>query len=426
MAYRHISVRRILRVAAQAVFGSVVLTLVWACAGIPGVREETITSVIRVPFVRVLLSENSNSVRLGADGTFAIECLSHGAQQVFYSGRSVTVGLESGRLMVDNNREEEIASGLDEVNIIPRGNDNRLRLGDKRYRGIIKLVASGQTLQVVNILYMEDYLRGVVPPEIGPRIESEIEAVKAQAVAARTYTMAHLKQYGEEPYDMKSGVSDQVYGGADAEVKLVDRAVDETVGRVVMYQDDFISAYYHSTCGGMTDNIEAVWDKKEQPYLHAANDSSACSWSKYYVWQETYTEPQLRARIEQYLTTDKGREIHIGKIQGITVDQRTAGGRVAKLSIRAEDDVYRFFKDRIRWVFGRASSPDLILPSDRFTVEVGHDEKGNATSIVINGQGYGHGVGMCQCGAIGLSRKGWTFDKILSLYYSGVTIKQLY
>jgi stage II sporulation protein D len=425
-AGKHISIRMILRVVIQAVFGLAVVALVWACAGISGVREEAISSVIRVPFVRVLLSETSNATTIGADNSFSIECVSRGTQQVFFSGRPVEVSLENGRLSVDNNRQEEIASGMDEVNIIPRGSGNRLHLGDKRYRGLLKIAPSGQTLRVINILYMEDYLRGVVPPEIGPRINEEIEAIKAQAVAARTYTMAHLKQYGEEPYDMKAGVTDQVYEGADAEVKLVDRAVEETVGRVAMFQDDFINAYYHSTCGRMTDNIEAVWDKKEQPYLKSVDDSSACSWSKYFNWQETYTEPQLRARVEQYLTTEKGREIHLGRILGVTSDQRTAGGRVAKLSIRTEEDVYHFFKDRIRWVFGRTSSPNLILPSDRFTVNLDHDAQGIATQITVSGQGYGHGVGMCQCGAIGLSRKGYTFDKILSVYYTGVNIKQLY
>ncbi len=424
--HTHTPIRTFFRIAFQSLFALAILTLVIACAGIPGVRDEAVTSMIRVPFVRVLLSESSNSITLKADASFAIECLALGNQQVFYSARPALIGIERGRLMVENDRGETISSDLEEINIIPRGNNNRLHLGGKRYRGMMKLAPSGQTIKVVNVLYIEDYLRGVVPPEIGPRIDEELEAIKAQAIAARTYTMAHLKQYGEEPYDMKSSVADQVYEGADAEVKLVNRAIEETGGRVAMYQDDFITAYYHSTCGGMTDNIEAVWDKKELPYLKAVDDDSACSWSKYFNWREVYTEPQLRARLEQYLTTEKGREIHLGRILDITIDQRTAGGRVAKLSVRTEDDTYRFFKDRIRWVLGRASNPDLILPSDRFTINVEHLADGVASKIVVSGAGYGHGVGMCQCGAIGLSRQGIKFDKILMRYYSGITIKQLF
>lgn len=414
------------RYAILIVFGAVTSVMVWACAAVPDIREEASTSMIRVPFIRVLLSETSNTVTIGADASYAIECLAGGKQQVFYSGRPTSVELDRGRLTTLNDRHETIVSDLDEVNLIPRGNQNRLNFNGKRYRGLIKIVPSGSSVKVVNVLYVEDYLRGVVPPEIGPRVEGELEAIKAQAVAARTYTMAHLNQYGDEPFDMKSGVTDQVYEGADAEVGLVNKAVDATVGRVAVYQDEFITAYYHSTCGGSTDNIEAVWDKKELPYLKSVADDSACSWSKYFNWTETYTEPQLRGRIEQYLTTEKGREIHIGKIQGVTVDQRTAGGRVAKLAIRTEEDVYRFYKDRIRWVLGRTSSPDLILPSDRFTVEIANGSEGSIERIRVLGAGYGHGVGMCQCGAIGLSRQGWTFDKILKRYYTGIEIKQLY
>jgi stage II sporulation protein D len=273
---------------------------------------------------------------------------------------------------------------------------------------------------------MEDYLRGVVPPEIGKRTEDEIEAVKAQAVAARTYAMAHLQQYGRQPYDMKSSIVDQVYEGVSVEDKLVDKAIDQTSGWVIMYNDAFINAYYHSTCGGMTDDVNSVWDRKEVPYLKAVSDGDACSWSKYYRWKEYFTEAQLRGRIEQYLASDRGRDLRIGHIRDVTIHDRTPGGRVVTLAVKTDNDVYEFHRDRIRWVVGRTSNPDLILPSDRFDVTIDHDGSGYVTSITFDGSGYGHGVGMCQCGAIGLSRKGWTFEKILSHYYTGVSLKKLY
>jgi stage II sporulation protein D len=265
-----------------------------------------------------------------------------------------------------------------------------------------------------------------VPPEIGPRNESETEAIKTQAVAARTYAMGHLGQYGTEPYDMKATVVDQIYEGMESENDLVDRAVEATTGQVIMFQGNYINAYYHSTCGGMTDNIEEVWDKPAAQYLKPVPDSGACSWSKYYQWDERFTEPQLRGRIEQYLSSDRGKEIRLAPIIDVAVSERTAGGRVAKLVIRTKDDTYRFHKDRIRWVIGRASNPDLILPSDKFEVELQRGDKEHLTGIVIHGGGYGHGVGLCQCGAIGMARKGWTFDQILPYYYRGVELRKLY
>lgn len=402
------------------------LALGWSCAAIPTLKDETMTPVIRIPFIRVLLVESKSQVAVDADGSFAIECLADGKQTMYYSRQPVSVSMADLKLRVSDRRGAVIQEGMNEVNLIPRGADSRLRLDTKRYRGIIKVLPYGQNVRLINVVYMEDYLRGVVPPEIGERDDSEIEAVKAQAVAARTYAMGHLQQYGDDPFDMKSTVADQLYDGLEAENKLVNRAIDETVGRVVMFQDDFINAYYHSTCGGMTDDIAEVWDKPAASYLVPVNDSSYCSWSKYSTWQEQFDEPQLRGRIEQYLSSDRGRDIRIAPITDVTILKRTAGGRVAKLLVRTETDTYHFSKDRIRWAIGRASNPDLILPSDNFDVDVRRDAQGRLESITIDGRGYGHGVGMCQCGAIGRARSGWDFERILKYYYTGVTVKKLY
>ncbi len=406
--------------------GLMLVVLFWSCSSVPGVSDESATPIIRVPFVRVLLADNQERATIDADGSLALECLDKGQQSVYYSAQHVRVTNYGGRLRVENNRGDIIQEGVEEVNFLPRGAGSHVRFGDKRYRGILKVLPYGRNVRLVNIVYMEDYLRGVVPPEIGPREENEFEAIKAQAVAARTYAVGHLKQYVGEPYDMKSTVADQLYEGMEIENRLVNRAIDATAGDVAMFQDDFINAYYHSTCGGMTDDISQVWDKPSQPYLVPVDDNASCSWSKYYTWQEQFTADQLRGRLEQYLSSDRGRQINLGRITDVAVAERTAGGRVARLVVRTENDTHRFFKDRIRWAIGRASNPELILPSDRFDVEIIRDDVGTIEAILFKGSGYGHGVGMCQCGAIGLARIGWTYDQILARYYSGVEIKKLY
>lgn len=402
------------------------MILVWSCATVPGLKDEATGNIIKIPFVRVLLEENRPEAMLWADGSFAIECLSQGVQTVYYSSRPVTVRTDGSLLTVANHKGGVIQSRIDEVNIIPRGNANPISLNNVRYRGIVKILPNNQSMQIVNIVYMEDYLRGVVPPEIGKRSEDEIEAVKAQAVAARTYAMAHLQQYRGAPYDMKSSIIDQVYEGIKVENKLVNKAIDLTAGKVLFYQDQYVNAYYHSTCGGLTDDISSVWDRKELPYLKSVSDGDACSWSKYYNWEEVFTEAQLRGRIEQYLSSDRGRDLRLGAIRDIKITERTPGGRVGKMTVETENDIFRFYKDRIRWVVGRTSNPDLILPSDRFDVDIERNAAGSVLSITFSGSGYGHGVGMCQCGAIGLARQGWTYDSILSHYYTGIEIKKLY
>jgi len=424
--HRKSSLRSTVRLLIRLGVGLILLALIWSCASIPGLREESTSTYIRVPFVRVLLDENISQTFVGADDAFAVECLKQGNQTIYYSGQAVRVESWNRTLTVRDHRNNVIESSLDEVNIIPRGNGNRVKLGNKRYRGILKILPHGETVRLINVIYMEDYLRGVVPPEIGRRTENELEAVKAQAVAARTYAMAHLKQYRGESFDMKSSVIDQVYEGARVEERLVNRAIDATSGQVLMYQDEFLNAYYHSTCGGVTDNVADVWDRKEIPYLKSVQDGEACSWSKYYTWRESFTEEQLRGRIEQYLSGDRGRDLRIGTIVDITVEQRTAGGRIGRMVIRTDKSSYDLYKDRIRWAVGRASNPELILPSSRFDIIMNRDSRGNIRTITFEGRGYGHGVGMCQCGAIGRAREGWQFDQILKHYYTDVEVKRLY
>lgn len=415
-----------IKVAARIGTSLLLMVLVFSCASVPVLRDESSGTFIKIPFVRVLIDDNLSSQMFKGDAQFAIECLELGEQSVYYSNRPITVTNEFGKLTVENRAGDEIQSNMNEVNIIPRGNGNRISVGNKRYRGIIKILPMGESIQLINILYIEDYLKGVVPPEIGPRTADEIEAVKAQAVAARTYAMAHLKQYPNAPYDLKASIIDQVYQGANVEKTMVNEAIESTAGNVLMYQDKYINAYYHSTCGGATDHVDHVWDRKESPYLKAVKDNGACSWSKFYNWKEVFTEEQLRGRIEQYLSSDRGRDLRIDKITDVTIKEFTPGGRVAKLFIHSGTKKYKFLKDRIRWVLGRTSNPDLILPSDRFIVDVDRAPDNSVRYITFTGSGYGHGVGMCQCGAIGMSRKGWEFQDILTHYYTGVEVKKLY
>lgn len=417
---------RIVKILAHMTAGLSILVLVWSCGTVTSLNDENGDGYLRVPFVRVLLNDTDRSATVGAVSSFAIECIEGTEQYIYYSTSPVKTVVENGQLIIKTNKGAVLHDRLDEVNFLPRGKKNHLKLNGRKYRGLIKILPQGGNVQVINVVYMEDYLRGVVPPEIGKRTIDEIEAVKAQAVAARTYAMAHLGQYPGQPYDMKSSIIDQLYLGYEIENKLVNTAINATSGKVVFYDDGFVNAYYHSTCGGMTDNIDHVWDRKETPYLKAVADSGACSWSKYYTWREFFTEKQLRGRIEQFLSSDRGRDFKINRIKDIRTGDITPGGRISELIIKTDSNKYRFKKDRIRWVIGRTSDPDLILPSDRFTLDIERDAAGYVSGVTFKGRGYGHGVGMCQCGAIGLARIGWTYSSILSHYYTNIELKELY
>lgn len=408
-------------------FGSILLLIiiVWGCGAVPTLREGSESVLVRLPFVRVLLDSSTDEMLVSGSSAFSIEGIRRGKSYVYHASHPVLASVSNGSISVWMNRNK-VGDGFEELIISPRGKKGFLGYKNRRYRGVLNILARGSNLQLINIVHMDDYLKGVVPPEIGFFDDEIMEAIKAQAVAARTYSMSHLSQYKDEPYDMRADVSDQVYLGVEAERDNVNRAVEDTRGYVIKHDGNLINAYYHSTCGGYTDDIDEVWDKSMTRYLRAIPDSGYCSWSKYYEWKESYSGKQLKLMIEQYLSSERGRQIKIGDITDIYVRSKTTGGRVSELVVRTTTGDHTFGKDRIRWVIRRASNPQLILQSARFKVELEVDSGGKVTKVDFAGGGYGHGVGMCQCGAIGMARSGRQFSQILTYYYKNTDVIKLY
>ena len=163
---------------------------------------------------------------------------------------------------------------------IPSQPQSVLSYNGRSYRGILILRSTGKGIVLVNLLNLEDYLKGVVPGELSPDQFGEIEALKAQAVAARTYAVKNMGQYRTLGYDLSDTPSSQVYGGLDAERPLSSRAVDETSGEVARYRGELINALYMSTCGGMTEDVENIFSGKPEAYLK----STECSYEKRPEW----------------------------------------------------------------------------------------------------------------------------------------------
>ncbi len=399
--------------------------IIFGCGMVPDLKEGSESIHVRLPFVRILLDDTRSSLTVDSETPYSLECLRGEKSLVYHASYPVQIKKRGGELAVYLG-SDMIGDNFNEIIVAPRGNSGFLEYDYRRYRGIFKMLPRGRNIQVINIVHMDDYLKGVVPHEIGFNKERDGEAIKAQAVAARTYAMAHLSQYADTPYDMKADISDQVYMGVNGEVDNISRAVDSTRGYIIKYRGNLINAYYHSTCGGFTDDIDEVWDKQAEPYLRAVEDSGYCSWSKYYNWKESYTARQLKLRIEEYLSSQRGRTIRIGDITDMYVRSLTAGGRVALLVVETTSGDYQFGRDKIRWVFTRSSNPELILQSARFSLNVQKDANGRLKRADFIGGGWGHGVGMCQCGAIGMSRAGWKFEDILTYYYHNTEILKLY
>jgi stage II sporulation protein D len=302
----------------------------------------------------------------------------------------------------------------------------------KSYRGEVWLFADGEGVTAVNRLAIENYLRGVVPLEIGNRAESERAAVEAQAVAARSYAYTHLAPGDTRLYDMVATVMDQVYGGVRAETPVSDAAVAATVGLVLTYHGVVVNAPYHSTCGGTTSRASEVWPRSgDEPYLVPVSDRIPgtdryyCDISPRFRWTRTFTEHALRSVLDRYLRNYTSVPRGVGRPLSVKVRSRTPTGRVRDLVVTTDRGRFTLRENDIRFVL-RSSSGE-ILNSTYFSVEEKRDggARGTLRSLVVSGSGYGHGIGMCQWGAIGRARAGQDFRQILRTYYPGTVVTMM-
>ena len=282
---------------------------------------------------------------------------------------------------------------------------------------------------LINRLPVEVYLRGVVPWEIGRPEPEAIEAVKAQAVAARTYTYAHRGRQSAEGFDLFADTRDQVYRGLSGTAAICDRAIAGTAHEVAVYQGRLIRAYYFSTSGGHTATLTDVWDRAGAPYLqgHRDADANGRSWSAdspHFRWTEVWSARELgeivRARLPAVLDTTLTPE-QIGVLEGVEVAERDRSGRVRRLRIRTDRAVFEVVGDRIRWVLRPVEGRIPILRSTLFELEEIRRD-GRLVGLLAHGGGFGHGVGLCQTGALARARAGQDYRTILRAYYPGIEI----
>jgi stage II sporulation protein D len=331
-------------------------------------------------------------------------------------------------LPFDSVRIRQIAPAMRTVTFVKPLGASVLIWNGKKYRGEFVVSQTDSGFLVVNSLPMDSYLRGVVPLEIGNRTAAEFAAVQAQAVAARTYAYKHLTN--SRAFDMYATVQDQVYGGVDAEKPQADTAIMTTRDVVVLYNGQPITTPYHSTCGGSTAAVSEVWyDQPDQPYLRPVSDripgtnNFYCDSSPRFSWTQSYDAAGLRAVMEKYLAAyTKAPKNGLGKITDIREQGRTPSGRIAALTVQTESGSYTLRGNDIRFVLRDPKGAILNSTFFSFTRET---SGGEVSSLTVSGRGYGHGIGMCQWGAIGRARAGQNYRTILETYYPGTTIGRI-
>jgi SpoIID/LytB domain protein len=301
---------------------------------------------------------------------------------------------------------------------------------DRAYRGDLKIIAFDQALTLVNILDMEDYLYGVLAAEILP--SAPLQALKAQAVAARTLAFERLgERHKKEGFDVCADVHCQVYQGVSSETPQTNKAVDETQGEVLFYQDKPAKVIYHNNCGGllrsdafghkeyfanqfdilpsekfskMLPHKEEEWFLNEPPYFCSHSVKSK------YRWQRIYDANDFLLVFG----------FPLSELEKVIPQEKADTPYYKSVEIFKSNEVLNIKGDlKIRDYFDK-------LRSSSFKVEIKFSPQGKAQMLIFLGAGFGHGVGMCQDGAEGMAARGYNYREILKHYYPDTRLKRIY
>ncbi|PPJ63827.1 SpoIID/LytB domain-containing protein [Cuspidothrix issatschenkoi] len=278
---------------------------------------------------------------------------------------------------------------------IEPSNKGFVYIGDRWFRGRTLVIPTGTGITAVNWIDLEEYLYSVIGGEMDSRWPDE--ALKAQAIAARTYALYERERQRRNPvYDLGDSPDRwQIYKGVSSESTKTYNAVDTTAGKVLTYNNQIILSVFHACSGGHTENVEDVWISKE-PYLRAVPDFDQnikeCNWTK------TFTPGELSARIGG-----------VGNVKDMIIETVSPFRSVKTLKIIGDRGTKVLAREQVRTA--------LKIKSTRFTV--GKDANG---SFVLQGLGFGHGVGMSQWGAYELAKRGANHLQILGYYYQGVAL----
>lgn len=366
---------------------------------------------------RVLLLKNRSSAEISVKGTIP---LTDGKAVSRSVSGTVKISSRGAVASVTNGGREWGSVSLPCTLSTPEGT-TLFKSGESLYSGALIIASDGKnTFSLINYLPVEEYLRGVVPLELGKRDPLYLEAVKAQAVAARTYTYTRIAGMENNIYDLQATVADQVYGGIGVADSVSDRAVRETAFLVLSYRKELVNAYYHSTCGGRTADVSDVWPNQDFPYLKSVSDfdpqgNAYCSASGSFRWSETWSAKNLSTIMAQNSRSafPESRPF-TGMLKSMSIRKTFSCGRVAECVIESSSGRFVFGGDKIRFLLKRNAPGYPILRSSLFVVDYAGQDK-----VTVSGFGYGHGVGMCQFGALGRAASGQSCAEILSAYYQG-------
>jgi len=390
---------------------------IWACTPL---IKKPVSEAAQGPTIRILLATIENEESLTFSGRYVLHS-EEARYELGANNKTLNIlPLTDGLQLYNENRNLLYRQSFPII-LKPADANSRFIFKGQTYTGSIYFQPAGESsILLINKLLLENYLSGVVPSEIPATKKDDYEAIKAQTICARTYALNQIEKKSDSFYDVKATVADQVYGGLDRHSALADQAIEETRGLIITHNNQPATVYYHSTCGGSLESAVNVWPSGPLPYLEggkdAVSDIYSCSVSPYFRWLETRSFNQLDSLIEVQFQKGQLKNSFKDTVElnlNFQVVKRNSSGRVSHVQITYADttimlsgyEIRHFFKDKN----GRS------LPSNLFYLTQPDD-----STLTIHGGGFGHGVGMCQFGALYMARHGFMHYHIINKWMTRI------
>lgn len=388
-------------------------------------KEDTNQSEAGNPDIRVLIMGNHyngevhSKVVLSSDGELSISCGDNEKEYV-EAKKVLTIEpdderFEQGRIRISSEKKIKLEH-------LERG------YGTPSYEGVIELISTAEGIVIVNELPVEKYLKAVVPSEMPASYE--LEALKAQAVCARSYAYRQIEEYGYPEYEahVNDSTDYQVYGNSKTQ-KSTNQAIKETKGQVVYYQGEIATTYYYSTSCGQTTDMRAWGAKKtkENGYLKSVDVAGEDGdYEKELPWYKWSAEIPVET-LSDLIVLNTGKDI--GSLKSIKVTKRGGGdvaleikatGENGSVTVKTENKIRKALGGsgyQIELQDGSVTDSRELLPSAFFTIKKSGDV------FVIEGGGFGHGIGMSQNGANEMAKCGENYKEILGLFYNNIEVR---
>ncbi|RMF62100.1 MAG: SpoIID/LytB domain-containing protein [Calditrichaeota bacterium] len=407
--------------------GFALVLMLWQCA--PQLRHTApAVEEVHQPEIRICLDDSLREATLRFDGNFLLE-LEEARYWFDETIGELNVSVRGEYLVIKNDKRFfELTTPL-QVVFQPQYEYNTFYWNDIPYSGKLLLYLDKSHRLVINQLPVEKYLEGVVPFEMPTQNPEYREAIFAQTIAARTYAWYAIEHPENEFYHLFADERDQVYRGKLRSSPLIETAIKKTRGKVLALNDHSVRVQFHSTCGGIlevrSDSESTNGNPNTITMAYDLMDNEFnCKISPKYRWVEVRTAETVLQNLKHEFQLDSSlvqKWLDEGFHLTIEVVSRKPGGRVNQLRLVVNEREFLVDGYRIRAVL--RDDVGEMLPSELFFI---NQSPTNPGKFYIVGAGYGHGRGMCQWGAIGMSLRGYNYHRILNFYYPELSIKTLY